>query len=184
MHKGCTVWFTGLSGAGKSTVSTLLHQRLTAAGAKVELLDGDIVRRHLSKGLGFSREDRDANVRRIGFVAAEVARHGGVALCAPIAPYAATRSDVRAMVEDAGGVFVLVHVATPLEVCEARDRKGLYARARAGLLPGFTGVSDPYEQPTDAELTLDTSVLEVDAGVEAVLALLRSRDLLRADTEE
>jgi sulfate adenylyltransferase len=184
-ERGVVVLFSGLSGSGKSTLARGLAEALEESSDRtVTLLDGDVVRRHLSKGLGFSRDDRDTNVRRIGFVAAEVARHGGVALCAPIAPYAATRADVRALVEDAGGVFVLVHVATPIEVCEARDRKGLYARARAGLLPGFTGVSDPYEEPVDADLTLDTSVLEVDAGVEAVLGLLRSRDLVRPEGEE
>src|SRR5439155_17006159 len=116
--------------------------------------------------------------------ASEVARHGGVAICAPIAPYAVTREAVRAMVDEAGGVFLLVHVATPLEVCEARDRKGLYARARAGLLPEFTGVSDPYEEPVDADVRIDTSTLDVDAAVGAVLALLRSRNLVRTDGDE
>jgi sulfate adenylyltransferase len=139
-----------------------------------------VVRRHLSRGLGFSKADRDTNVRRIGFVAAEVARHGGVALCAPIAPYEHTRQAVRAMVADAGGEFVLVHVCTPLEVCEARDRKGLYAQARAGLLPEFTGVSDPYEEPVDADLRVDTSVVDVPTAVETVLAELRARGLAPA----
>ena len=184
MSTGFVVWLTGLSAAGKSTIGRIVAAELEARGLLVDRLDGDVVRRHLSKGLGFSRADRDTNVRRIGFVAAEVARHGGVALCAPIAPYAATRAAVRAMVDDAGGVFVLVHVSTPLAVCEARDRKGLYARARAGQLPEFTGISDPYEEPTDADLTLDTSVLEVDAGVEAVLGLLRARELVRSEVEE
>jgi sulfate adenylyltransferase len=184
-ERGVVVLFSGLSGSGKSTLARGLAEALEESSDRtVTLLDGDVVRRHLSKGLGFSRADRDTNVRRIGFVAAEVARHGGVALCAPIAPYAATRAAVRAMVDDAGGVFVLVHVSTPLAVCEARDRKGLYARARAGQLPEFTGISDPYEEPTDADLTLDTSVLEVDAGVEAVLGLLRARELVRSEVEE
>jgi sulfate adenylyltransferase len=127
------------------------------------------VRRMLSAGLGFSAEDRERNVRRIGFVAAEVARHGGVALCAPIAPYARSRAEVRQMVADVGADFVLVHVATPLDVCEQRDRKGLYAKARAGEVPAFTGVSDPYEEPTDADLVLDTSDLTIDDAVAAVL---------------
>ena len=145
----------------------------------VTLLDGDVVRRLLSAGLGFSRSDREANITRIGFVAAEVARHGGVAICAPIAPYAATRAEVRRMVGEAGGGFVLVHVSTPLAECERRDRKGLYARARAGLIPEFTGISDPYEAPTDADLAVDTSDLDVDEATAKVLAVLRDRGYLR-----
>jgi len=136
------------------------------------VLDGDVVRGELSAGLTFSRADRDLNVRRIGWVAAEVARHGGLAVCAPIAPYAATRAAVRAEVE-AVGDFVLVHVSTPLEVCEQRDRKGLYARARAGLIPHFTGISDPYEPPEDPDLVIDTSVVSLDEG------LARLREALR-----
>lgn len=125
-------------------------------GRAVTLLDGDVVRKHLSSELGFSKADRDLNIRRIGFVAAEISRNGGVAICAPIAPYAATRRDVRAMVESVHGGFVEIHVATPLEECERRDRKGLYAKARAGLIKGFTGIDDPYEVPEQPELTLDT----------------------------
>ena len=147
---------------------------LESTARTLTFLDGDVVRRQLSKGLGFSRADRDLNVRRIGFVAAEAARHGGIAICAPIAPYRRTRAAVRAMVADAGATFLLVHVATPIEVCEARDRKGLYALARAGKIPEFTGVSDPYEEPTDAELRLDTSVQSVDECVDAVLELLKA----------
>jgi sulfate adenylyltransferase len=170
--------FTGLSGSGKSTVAQAVAEALLETTDRtVTLLDGDVVRRHLSKGLGFSKGDRDTNVRRIGYVAAEVARHGGVALCAPIAPYDSTRQAVRAMVTEAGGEFVLVHVSTPLEVCEARDRKGLYAQARAGLLPEFTGVSDPYEEPADADLRVDTSTVDVTTAVETVLAELRGRGL-------
>jgi sulfate adenylyltransferase len=144
---------------------------------RVTLLDGDVVRRHLSSELTFSAEHRDLNIRRIGFVAGEVTRHGGVAVCAPIAPYDKTRKDVRAMVERTGG-FVLVHVATPVEVCEERDRKGLYARARAGDLPGFTGISDPYESPTDAELVIDTSTGSVDDAADVVLDYLRTTGYL------
>ena len=175
--RGVTVLFTGLSGSGKSTVAGRVLVRLLAAGRTATLLDGDVVRSHLASELGFSRADRDTNVRRIGYVAAEITKHGGVALAAPIAPYAATRAQVRAMVE-AYGRFVLVHVATPLEVCEARDRKGLYAKARAGLIPEFTGISDPYEAPTDADLVLDTSQVPVDEAAERVLALLAAEGLL------
>jgi sulfate adenylyltransferase len=138
----------------------------------VTLLDGDVVRRELSAGLTFSKADRDMNIRRIGWVAAEVARHGGLALCCPIAPYAAARATARQLAREAGAGFVLVHVATPLEVCEARDRKGLYARARAGEITGMTGIDDPYEEPTDADLTVDTAELTVDAAVNQVLAHL------------
>lgn len=171
-ERGLTVFFTGLSGSGKSTVARGLSDALIERGGRtVTLLDGDVVRRLLSGGLTFSRADRDTNIRRIGYVAAEVTRHGGVAICAPIAPYAATRAEVRRMVAAAGD-FVLVHVATPLEECERRDRKGLYAKARAGLIPEFTGVSDPYEAPGDADLVLDTSQLEPDEAVARVLDLL------------
>jgi sulfate adenylyltransferase len=172
-RRGFTVLFTGLSGSGKSTLANLLVVRLLErdTSRRVTALDGDVVRLHLSKGLGFSRADRDANVERIGFVAAQVTAAGGIAVCAPIAPYDATRRRVREMVERGGG-FVLVHVATPLDVCEARDRKGLYAKARAGLIAEFTGISDPYEPPADAEIVIDTAVLGVSAGVERVLAHL------------
>jgi len=166
------VFFTGFSGAGKSTLAEALRDRLEATtGRPVTLLDGDEVRTHLSSELGFSREDRDLNVRRIGWVAAEIVRHGGLAICAPIAPYDATRKRVRAMVEAHGG-FLLVHVATPLDTCEARDIKGLYARARAGALPNFTGVSDPYEPPDDAEVTIDTRTTPVDDACRALVARL------------
>lgn len=179
-RSGFTVFLTGLSGSGKSTVAKALAARLLEIGPRrVTLLDGDVVRRHLSSELTFSAEHRDLNIRRIGYVAAEVTRHGGVAVCAPIAPYDATRKDVRAMVEKTGG-FVLVHVSTPVEVCEERDRKGLYARARAGDLPGFTGVNDPYEAPTDAEVTIDTTTGTVDDAANAVLAYLRTAGWLPA----
>jgi len=169
-RRGLVVLLTGLSGSGKSTVARGLVDALQEHGGRlVTLLDGDVVRRMLSAGLGFGRADRDLNVRRIGWVAAEIARHGGLVVCAPIAPYAATRADVRAMAADASADFVLVHVATPLEVCERRDRKGLYAKARAGLIPAFTGVSDPYEAPTDADLVLDTSEATVEEAVRVLL---------------
>jgi len=181
--RGLVVLFTGLSGSGKSTVARGVADLVAESGGRhVTYLDGDVVRRNLSQGLGFSRSDRDLNVRRIGFVGAEVARHGGLAVCAPIAPYAGTRSAVRAMVTEAGGDFLLVHVATPIEVCEARDRKGLYALARAGKIPEFTGVSDPYEVPVDADLVLDTSVQSVDDAVDAVVALLTGGGYLPAAT--
>ncbi|GAA3742218.1 adenylyl-sulfate kinase [Salinactinospora qingdaonensis] len=170
--RGVTLFFTGLSGSGKSTVARGVAEAVREAGRTVTLLDGDVVRRMLSAGLTFSREDRDRNIRRIGYVAAEITRHGGVAICAPIAPYAATRAEVRAMVEETGE-FVLVHVATPLEVCEARDRKGLYAKARAGEIAEFTGISDPYEEPTDADIVLDTTALTESEAVARVVAHLR-----------
>ncbi len=176
---GLTVLFSGLSGSGKSTVARALAARLRAIGPRrVTLLDGDLVRTHLSSELGFSREHRDLNVARIGFVAGEVTRHGGIAICAPIAPYASTRSRVRAMIEPLGR-FVLVHVATPLEVCEARDRKGLYAKARAGLIPEFTGISDPYETPMDAEVVIDTSTGTPSQAAAEVEDWLRAQGLIR-----
>ena len=170
---GRVVFLTGLSGSGKSTIARAAVERLVEQRA-VTLLDGDVVRTHLSRGLGFSREDRDTNIRRIGWVAAEVAKHGGVAVCAPIAPYDETRRWVRRTVEAAAGPrsFVLVWVSTPIEVCEARDVKGLYARARAGDLPGFTGIDDPYEPPADADVVVDTSTTSLDDAVAAVLAAI------------
>jgi sulfate adenylyltransferase len=170
--RGLVVFCTGLSGSGKSTLARDLQDALLERGDRtVSMLDGDLVRRLLSAGLTFSRADRDLNIARIGFVAAEVARHGGIAICAPIAPYAAARGAVRRMVSEVGD-FVLVHVATPLEVCEARDRKGLYAQARAGVIGSFTGISDPYEEPDDADLTIDTSVVSRSEAVAAVLGYL------------
>ncbi len=171
-ERGLVLFFTGLSGAGKSTVARDVADALAERGDRtVSLLDGDQVRRLLSAGLSFSRADRDLNIARIGYVAAEIARHGGVAICAPIAPYAAARAQVRDMVRQTGD-FLLVHVATPLEACEGRDRKGLYAKARAGAITGFTGISDPYEDPADADLVIDTSVLTRQDAVTAVLSLL------------
>ncbi len=145
----------------------------------VTSLDGDVVRHHLSKGLGFSREDRETNILRIGFVAAEISRHGGLAICSPIAPFDSTRQEVRRMVERAGGGFVLIHVATPLAECERRDRKGLYARARAGLIPDFTGISSPYEEPTSA-LKVDTTDRDIAECVAEILAALTFEGWLRS----
>jgi sulfate adenylyltransferase len=157
-EQGLVVFFTGLSGSGKSTLARALHDVVLEGGMRtVTSLDGDVVRRNLSAGLTFSREDRETNIRRIGWVAAEISRHGGLAICSPIAPFDATRKHVRSMVEEAGGGFVLVHVATPLEECERRDRKGLYAKARLGEIPEFTGISSPYEEPADATVRVDTT---------------------------
>ena len=158
-EQGITLFFTGLSGSGKSTLAKIMYGRFIEEGRRsVTLLDGDIVRHHLSSELGFSKAHRDINVRRIGFVASEITKNGGVAICAPIAPYAGTRRDVREMVE-AHGSMIEIYVCTPLEVCEARDRKGLYAKARKGIIPEFTGISDPYEEPEHPELTIDTTDL-------------------------
>jgi sulfate adenylyltransferase len=178
MHnKGFTVFFTGLSGAGKSTTANVLMHRLEHVGRKVTMLDGDVVRKHLSRELGFSREHRDLNIHRIGFVAAEVTKHGGACICANIAPYSAARNDVRALVQ-AHGTFVLVHVSTPLAVCEARDSKGLYARARAGIVSAFTGVSDPYETPTNAEISIDTSTMSPNDAAEQIVRFLKEEGCL------
>jgi sulfate adenylyltransferase len=177
-RRGLTIFFTGLSGSGKSTLAKALAEELAERSPRtVSLLDGDEVRRMLSAGLGFSRADRDLNIRRIGFVATEVSRHGGIAICAPIAPFARTRAQVRAAVEEVGD-FVLIHVSTPLAECERRDRKGLYAKARQGLIPDFTGISSPYEVPVDADLRLDTSRQDVTEGLAAVWALLTDRGYL------
>ena len=172
---GRTVFFTGLSGSGKSTVARAVVERL-AGTRSITLLDGDVVRTHLSKGLGFSAEDRDINIRRIGWVAAEVTKHGGLAVCAPIAPYDATRKWVRETVEAAGGpgAFLLIWISTLIEVCEQRDVKGLYAKARRGEITGFTGIDDPYEAPADADLMIDTSQVSLDDAVARVLSLLNA----------
>ncbi|HQT29922.1 MAG TPA: adenylyl-sulfate kinase [Thiobacillus sp.] len=178
-RQGFTVFFTGLSGAGKSTLARSLAARLMEMGGRcVTLLDGDIVRRHLSSELGFTKAHRDINVRRIGFVASEITKNRGIAICAPIAPYRQTRRDVRAMIESVGG-FVEIHVATPIETCEGRDRKGLYAKARAGLIPEFTGVSDPYEIPENPELAIDTTGLGIDEAVQQILLKLEHEGYLR-----
>jgi sulfate adenylyltransferase len=168
-RQGFTVFFTGLPSSGKSTLANVLLVRLLQMGGRpVTLLDGDIVRKHLSSELGFSREHRNLNIARIGFVASEITKNNGIAICAPIAPYDAVRRQVRAMIEPFGG-FVLVHVSTPVEVCEKRDRKGLYAKARAGIVKEFTGVSDPYEEPNDAGLTIDTTERGAEECVHAIL---------------
>jgi sulfate adenylyltransferase len=168
--RGLVVFFTGLSGSGKSTIARGLADELAETGERsVTLIDGDVARRFLTAGLGFSKKDRDENVRRIGFVAAEAARHGGLALCCPIAPYAGARATARQLARLAGAGFVLVYVSTPLDVCEARDRKGLYARAREGKIPHMTGVDDPYEVPTDADLVIDTSDKSIDDAIGEVI---------------
>lgn len=172
-NRGLTVFLTGLPAAGKSTITSALAAAMQQRGRTVTILDGDVVRSLLSPELGFSRADRDLNVRRIGYVAAEVTRHGGIALCAAVAPYDAARREVRAMVERAGR-FLLVYLATPLEVCERRDPKGLYAKARAGLVEHFTGISDPYEPPADAELVIDTASVPVEEAVRSILAAAES----------
>jgi sulfate adenylyltransferase len=180
-ERGVVVFFTGLSGSGKSTIARGLAEALGERGDRtVSLLDGDLVRQMLSAGLTFSRADRDLNIARIGFVAAEVARHGGIAICAPIAPYAAARARAREMAKQTGD-FLLVYVSTPVEVCAERDRKGLYAKARAGLIKGFTGVTDPYEEPQDADLVLDTSTMTRTEAVDAVLGLLIKGGWLSSD---
>ncbi|MGB3556831.1 MAG: bifunctional sulfate adenylyltransferase/adenylylsulfate kinase [Jannaschia sp.] len=177
-RQGFTVFFTGLSGSGKSTIANAIMVKLMEMGGRpVTLLDGDVVRKHLSSELGFSKAHRDINIRRIGYVASEITKNGGIAICAPIAPYTATRRSVREMIE-AFGAFVEIHVATSLEECERRDRKGLYALARAGKIPEFTGISDPYEAPTEAELVVDTEGAEVDACAQQILLKLESMGLI------
>ncbi len=179
-QQGFTVFFSGLSGAGKSTIANALVVKLMEMGGRpVTLLDGDIVRKHLSSELNFSKEHRDINIRRIGFVASEITRNGGIAICAPIAPYDIVRKEVRGMIEPSGG-FMLVHVSTPIDVCEERDRKGLYAKARAGLLKEFTGISDPYEEPADAEVTIDASALSPDQAAQEILLHLEREGYLGA----
>jgi len=178
-RQGFTVFFTGLSGSGKSTIANALLVKLLEGGdRRVTLLDGDVVRKHLSSELGFSREHRDINILRIGYVASEITKYGGVAICAPIAPYAATRRKVRDMIEAFGG-YVEVHVATSLEVCEARDRKGLYAKARAGIIKEFTGISDPYEEPEDPELRIDTQGLSPELAAQRILVKLENLGFIR-----
>jgi sulfate adenylyltransferase len=173
-QQGFTVFFTGLSGSGKSTVANVLMAKLLELGGRpVTLLDGDIVRKNLSSELGFSKEHRDLNIKRIGFVASEITKNGGIALCAPIAPYDSVRKEVEAMIKPGGG-FILVHVNTPLEVCETRDRKGLYAKARAGIIKQFTGISDPYEDPENPEIPLDTSDLSPEESAQKIFLYLES----------
>jgi len=171
-EQGFTIFFTGLSGAGKSTIAKVLYARFLEMGDRpVTLLDGDIVRRNLSSQLSFSKEDRDINVRRIGFVAGEITKNRGIAICAPIAPYNGTRAEIRNAIESYGG-FIEVHVSTPINVCEKRDRKGMYAKARAGLIKGFTGVDDPYEIPESPEVRVDTADLTPDEAAQEILLFL------------
>jgi sulfate adenylyltransferase len=178
-RQGLTVFFTGLSGSGKSTIANALMVKLMEMGGRpVSLLDGDIVRKNLSSELGFSKEHRDLNIRRIGYVASEITKNGGIAICAPIAPYAATRRAVREMIAPVGG-FIEIHVATPLEVCEERDRKGLYALARAGKIKEFTGISDPYEVPENAEMVIDTVDITPDLAAHRILIKLESMGFIK-----
>jgi adenylylsulfate kinase len=175
--EGLVLWFTGLSGAGKSTLAEAVAPKLRAHGRKVEILDGDVVRTHLSKGLGFSREDRDLNIARIAFVAHLLQRNGVVVLVAAISPFRETRESARKLIGD----FVEVHVAPPLEECIKRDVKGLYAKAIAGEIQQFTGISDPYEEPASPELRIDTSRASVDDGAARILGKLRELGYLEAE---
>lgn len=177
MHKGFTLWFTGMSGAGKSTISTLIERRLREAGAKVEVLDGDVVRTHLSKGLTFSKDDRDENIRRIGFVCELLARNGVIAIVAAISPYRAVREEVRARI----GAFVEVYVECPIEVLAERDVKGLYKRALAGEIANFTGVSDPYEPPLAPEVVVNSSQETPQQSAERIWATLEHLGLVSFD---
>lgn len=177
-RQGFCLFFTGLSGAGKSTIANVLRIKLLEIGGRpVTLLDGDLVRKHLSSELGFSKEHRDINIRRIGFVAEEISKNGGIAICAPIAPYDSVRRDVRALIQPSGG-FVLVYLSTDLKTCEARDRKGLYAKARAGLVEHFTGISDPYEVPTDAEVVIDTTDSSPEEAAQEILLYLQRQGFI------
>ena len=175
IDKGLTLWFTGLSGSGKSTLATYLTPKLKDLGKKVEILDGDEVRENLSKGLGFSKEDRDTNIRRIGFVANMLSRNGVIAITAAISPYRDIRDEVR---KKTSATFVEVYVEAPLEVVEERDTKGLYKKARAGIIKQFTGISDPYEAPTNAEVTVHTGKESVEESAGKILAHLAKRGLL------
>jgi sulfate adenylyltransferase len=176
------VWFTGLSGAGKSTIADILAVLLMQYGKQVTLLDGDVVRTHLSKGLGFSKEDRDVNIRRIGFVASEVVRHDGVAICAAVSPYRATRNECRSMVGEER--FVEIFVNTPLEVCEERDTKGMYAKARRGEIKGFTGVDDPYEEPASPEIRLSTTDCSAEDNANKIIRYLIDHEFLLDEVDE
>jgi sulfate adenylyltransferase len=183
-HKqGVTIFFTGLSGSGKSTIANVLMTKfLEVGGRPATLLDGDLVRKNLSSELGFSKEHRDINIRRIGYVASEITKNGGIAICAPIAPYDATRKHVRQLIEPYGG-FILVHIATTVEVCEQRDRKGLYAKARGGILKEFTGISDPYEVPADAEVTINTGDLSPEEAAQEIILHLEREGFIGTAAE-
>jgi adenylyl-sulfate kinase len=177
VRRGFTIWFTGLSGAGKTTIAQLVGPELERRGLVVDHLDGDVVRTHLSQGLGFSREDRDANIERIGWVASRLTRTGAAVIVSAISPYADARARARELVEE-HGLFVEVHVATPVEECERRDVKGLYAKARAGDIPEFTGVSDPYEEPRAPELRIDTADSSPEESARLVLGKLEELGLV------
>jgi sulfate adenylyltransferase len=180
-RQGFTVFFTGLSGSGKSTIANVLLSKLLELGGRpITLLDGDLVRKNLSSELGFSKEHRDINIRRIGFVAAEITKHRGIAVCAPIAPYDNIRKEVRAMIQPNGG-FILVYVQTSVEECEKRDRKGLYAKARAGIIKEFTGISDPYDEPTDAEVVIDTMKLSAEEAANEIYIRLEKEGYIGAE---
>jgi sulfate adenylyltransferase len=182
-QQGFTVFFTGLSGSGKSTLANALQVKLMEQGGRqITLLDGDIVRKNLSSELGFSKEHRNLNILRIGFVASEITKNGGIALCAPIAPYTATRREVRELIEPHGG-FIEIHVSTPLEVCEQRDRKGLYKKAREGIIKEFTGISDPYEEPENPEMRIDTTELHPEKAVQQILLKLEHLGYLTAQSQ-
>jgi sulfate adenylyltransferase len=183
-HKqGLTIFFTGLSGSGKSTIANILLTKfLEVGGRPVTILDGDLVRKHLSSELGFSKEHRDINIKRIGYVASEITKNGGIAICAPIAPYDTVRKQVRQMIEPYGG-FILVHIATPVDTCEQRDRKGLYAKARAGIIKEFTGISDPYETPSDAEVVIDTRELSAEEAAQEIVLHLEQQGFIGVSEE-
>jgi sulfate adenylyltransferase len=182
-RQGFTIFMTGLSGSGKSTVANVLRIKLLEMGGRpVTLLDGDIVRKNLSSELGFSKEHRDLNITRIGYVASEITKNGGIAICAPIAPYDAVRRLVRETIEPVGG-FELVWISTPIEVCESRDRKGLYAKARAGIIKEFTGISDPYEEPADADVVIDTSDITPEHSAQRIILHLESQGYIDASRD-
>ena len=180
-EQGLTLFFTWLSGSGKSTFAKIIYAKFIEEGKRpVTLLDGDVVRYNLSSELGFSRKDRYINVNRIVFVASEITKNGGIAICAPIAPYDSVRKEVRDEIQPLGG-FILIHVDTPIEVCEERDRKGLYAKARAGIIKEFTGISDPYESPDDADVVIDTTVLSPEQAAQQILLHLESEGYVGTD---
>lgn len=179
--RGFTLWFTGLSGSGKSTISEILVEELRRRGSAIEVLDGDIVRENLSKGLGFSKEDRDTNIRRIAFVADLLSRNGVPVITAAISPYREIRDEARAMMD---GRFIEIFVDTPLEECERRDVKGLYAKARAGEIKEFTGVSDPYEPPLEPELTIRTTEQAPEESARRILEYLEERELIRPEASD
>ncbi len=182
-RQGLTVFFTGLSGSGKSTIANALHVKLLELGGRpVTLLDGDVVRKNLSSELGFSKEHRDLNISRIGYVASEITKNGGIALCAPIAPYESARRRNRELISSLGG-YILVYVSTPVEVCEQRDRKGLYAKARAGIIEEFTGVSDPYEEPVDADVVIDTTETSPDEAANQIILHLERQGFIGHEVE-